>query len=401
MPDVVWTPTRAAYVVLLFVLFVVPRLLQRAGVPTALTALAFGAAAGMGLHVFQQDTTVQLLSTLGIVALFLFAGLDVDLRELRRERRTLVEHVVVTGAALALTAIAGRLLLHPSFRITLLVALALLTPSTGFILDSLANWGLSPTEQFWVRSKAIANELIALLVLFVALQSTSATRLGLSTLALAAMMAVLPTVFRWFASAIVPYAPKSEFGFLMMLAALCALVTRALGVYFLVGAFVVGLIAREFRDLIPGLGSERMLGAVEAFASLFVPFYFFHAGLELTPESFGWRALTFGALAVVVGLPLRIGIIALHRRQRLNEDFRTSVRVAVPLLPTTVFTLVIASLLRDDFGASPTVFGGLIVYAVVNTMVPGFAMRRAGPGFEDALRDAAPSPDPAETIVPS
>jgi Kef-type K+ transport system membrane component KefB len=194
-----------AYVGLLFILFVLPRFLQRFGIPSALTALAFGAAFGLGFGMFQADPTVGLLSTLGIVALFLFAGLDVEVGELRREVRTLAEHVGVRVIALAGVAVAISLLMGLEGRPALLVSLALLTPSTGFILDSLAGWGLSENEQFWVRSKAIATELVALVILFVVLQSTSVARLGLSAAALIAMIALLPLVFRWFAQVVIPH----------------------------------------------------------------------------------------------------------------------------------------------------------------------------------------------------
>lgn len=379
-----WAASRPAYIVLLFVLFIVPRLLQRFRVPTAITALAFGAAAGMGLGWFREDNTVDLLSTLGVVALFVFAGLDVDLVELRRERRPLVEHVAVSVVSLAAISCASVWLWHQAPRVSVLVALALMTPSTGFILDSIDSWGLSDRERFRVRSKAIATELVALLVLLVTLQSTSLTRLGLSTAALVAMVVLLPIVFRWFASAVIPYAPKSEFGFVMLVAVVCSVITRSLGVYYLVGAFVVGMAARRLRDTIPALTSERLLGSVESFASLFVPFYFFHAGLELTPEHFSLAALATGAVFLFGAIPLRLGLIIAHGAVR-REPAATSLRVAIPLMPTTVFTLVLATILRDSLHAPPYIFGGLVVYTLVNTMIPGFAMPKTTPSFDDEL----------------
>ena len=270
-----WISNEVAYVGLLFILFVLPRFLQRFGIPSALTALGFGVMFGIGFGLFQHDSTVELLSTLGIVALFLFAGLDVEVSELRREIPTLAEHLGVRLLSIGAVAWAATAWLGLDVRPGLLVSLALLTPSTGFILDSLAGWGLSENERFWIRSKAIATELVALAIMFVVLQSTSATRLGLSALALVAMIALLPVIFRWFAQVVVPHAPKSEFGLLMMVAVACALITRQLGVYYLVGAFVVGMAAQRFRIALPSLASARMLGAVEAFASLFIPFYFF------------------------------------------------------------------------------------------------------------------------------
>lgn len=387
-----WLTTEVVYVLLLFMLFVVPRFLQRYRVPSALTAFAFGAGAGMGLGILQHDGTIQLLSTLGIVALFLFAGLDVDVVELRKGARFLAEHVASRLLAVAGVASAVAWVFSLSGRPSLLVALAIVTPSTGFILDSLGGWRLSEREQFWVRSKAIATELVALAILFVVLQSTSAARLGLSALALVAMVAILPLVFRWFAEVVVPHAPKSEFGFLMMVALVCAIATRKLGVYYLVGAFVVGMAAQRFRRALPSFVSAGMLHAVEAFASLFVPFYFFHAGLALSPEYFGPAALATGGVFIVLGLPLRLAAVAVHRRFRFGERWSEGLRIGVSLLPTTVFTLVLVDILRSTFGAPPQILGGLVVYAIANTLVPSFVFRAPTVDFEDELRRVAFKP---------
>jgi Kef-type K+ transport system membrane component KefB len=384
-----WLTTDIAYLALLFTLFVAPRFLQRFGIPSALTALGFGAAAGMGLGIPHGDEVVHLFATLGVVALFLFAGLDVEVGELRREARVLVEHVVVRALLLAPLALGVAALFDIDRRAAFLVTLALITPSTGFILDSIDGWGLSERERFWVRSTAIATELVALAVLFIVLQSTSLQRMGWSALAIVGMILVLPAIFRWFAKVVVPHAPKSEFGFLVMIATACALVTRSLGVYYLVGAFIVGMSAQRFRQSLPALSSERMLSAVEAFASLFVPFYFFHAGLELTTADFQLTALLTGLGFLVVIVPIRLLLVGGHRGLRLREALAQSLRVGVPLLPTTVFTLVLVEILRERFVVPPFLIGGLIVYMLVNTLAPSLILRKPTPAFEDELIEGA------------
>ena len=381
----VWLSKEVVYVLLLFMLFVVPKFLQRFRIPSALTALAFGAAAGMGLGVLRHDETVGLLSTLGIVALFLFAGLDVDVAELRRGAVVIGEHVLSRLLLLCLSTLVLGWALSLPWRPTLLVALALLTPSTGFILDSLARWGLSDNERFWVRSKAIATELVALGILFVILQSTSLARLGLAALALLGMLGVLPTIFRWFAKVVVPHAPKSEFGFLIMIAVASALLTRSLGVYYLVGAFAVGMAAQQFRRRLPTFASAPMLDTVEAFASLFVPFYFFHAGVALSADYFTPLALATGAVFLAVAIPLRLGAVAVHRRVRFDEPWSLGLRVGVSMLPTTVFTLVLVDILRDTFGAPAFILGALVIYTFVNTLVPSLFFRVPAAEFADEL----------------
>lgn len=366
-------PKDLSYIVLLFVLFVFPRLLQRYRLPGAITSLALGTAA-TALGLFQHDETIGLLATFGIVALFLFAGLDVDVDELRPGARVLLQHLAIWALTLGLLSIAVVYTFSLAPRDAALVALALITPSTGFILDSLDLFGLSEDEKRWTKSKAIASELLALLVMFLALQSTSARQLGQSVLALVALIVVLPPLFRWFAARIAPYAPRSEFAFLLMVAVVCASATRRLGVYYLVGAFVVGLAARQFRARLPAMSSERMLGAVEAFASFFVPFYFFKAGQGVSPEELDLSSLLMGLALLLVCVTLRLGEVSLHRWLALREPRRVSLRIGVALLPTLVFTLVMADILRSRPGVPPELIGALVLYTTLITLLPGFLL---------------------------
>lgn len=374
-------PKDLTYILLLFALFIVPRVLQRFRLPSAITSFLLGGAASAS-GVLTQDPTLSLLATFGIVAMFLTAGLEVNGPDLREGAAVIAQHVgvrlvVILGVG-ALVAVS----LQFSYRIGALIALALFTPSTGFILDSLDALGLQPRERFWIKSKAIATELLALGVLFVALQSTSRERLGVATGALLALVLVLPLLFRFFAGLIAPYAPKSEFAFLLMLAVVSAYITRALGVYYLVGAFMVGIAAQAFRTRLPAMSSERTLHAVEAFASVFAPFYFFNAGMHLHAEDFTPQAIWFGLGAVVLCVPARIAMVVVHRRYALGESLTSGMPIAIALAPTLVFSLVIAEILRDQFAVPDFIFGALIVYTVVNTILPGFLLGRAVPELD-------------------
>ena len=398
MPDIRgWFQTELGYVVLLFLLFVAPRLLQRWRLPTAVTAFGMGAVASLGFHLFGEDPTIHLLALFGIVALFLFAGLEVDLPELRQESRILSQHLALRVLLLVLvTWVVTRTLSLP-VRPAALVALALVTPSTGFILDSIGKFGLNREERFWVKTKAIATELLALAVLFFTLQSASPEQLVLSTAALVGLIIVLPVIFRFFAQRVAPLAPKSEFAFLLMMALLCAYATRQLGVYYLVGAFIVGIAARRFREQLPAMASEQMLHAVEVFASFFVPFYFFSAGLGLQRADFSLPAVALGIIFFAVMIPVLVATVALQRRVALGEAFSRSFRVAVPMLPTLVFTLVIAEILRSEFNLEPMIFGGLIVYTMLNTVLPGVLLHAPVPEFDTP--ELPPADDAGGTAI--
>ncbi|HEY5219785.1 MAG TPA: cation:proton antiporter [Gemmatimonadaceae bacterium] len=366
-------PTDFTYIALLFALFVVPKALQRYRIPDAVTCLVLGVLATL-LGFSHANQTVELLATFGITALFLFAGLEIDARELRRDSTTLIQHAVVWSLLVALVAFIASRTLGLSWRPASLVSLALVTPSTGFILSSLRAFGLSPAEQFSVKTKAVGSELIALAALFFILQTTSWTRFALATGAMILIVAFIPFAFRVFATRIAPYAPRSEFAFLLMVAVICAYATRALGVYYLVGAFLVGVAAQRFRMQLPSMSSEKMVDALEAFGSVFIPFYFFAAGTHIESGQLSWVAAGVAVEFLILVTPVRILSVAAHRRVALKEAFSQSQRVAIALVPTLVFTLVISSILHTTFHTSDWLVGALVIYTVVNTLLPAFML---------------------------
>ena len=364
------------YLGLIFVLLLVPRVLQRFRIPAPLTTFSLGLAAGLLVPGLSADPSLALLAVLGISSLFLFAGLEVDPAAFRLARWPLVGHLALRGAALAALAWAGTRFAGLEWQAATLLALALLTPSTGFILDTLAQQGLGEEERFWVAAKAIAGEILALVVLFFVVQSGSVSTFALSSVGLLVLVAGVPLAFLLFGRYVLPHAPGAEFSLLVLVGLVAAWLTKQLGVYYLVGAFLTGLAARLLRGRMPLLASDDNLHAVRLFASFFVPFYFFHSGVRVPAEAFQWQALGLGLLVSAVVLPARIGIQWLHRRMMFREPAAASLRVSITLAPTLIFTLVLAGILRERHGLPDAWFGALLVYAFASTSLPALVRGR-------------------------
>ena len=364
------------YLLLIFGLLVVPRWLQRFKLPGPITSLALGIGAMLLWGDRTHDPVVVLLSTIGISSLFLFAGLEVDPAELRKGFRQLATHLVIRIATLTATAWLAWRFAGLAWQAAALLALALLTPSTGFILDTLERLGLNEEERFWVTSKAIAGELLALAALFFLLQANDALQLAASTSAMIALIVGLPLLFMALGRWVVPHAPGSEFSLLVMVGLVGAFVTFKLGVYYLVGAFIAGLAARLLQVRMPTLASPDNLHALRLFATFFVPFYFFHAGTGISREALSWQALGLGIAITGVVVPLRIAIVWLQRRALFGQRDGSNLRVAVALAPTLVFTLVLANILHARFGLPDVLFGALILYTVLNTMLPSLILHQ-------------------------
>ncbi len=374
MPSVT---SEVAYLLLIFGLMVIPRALQRFRIPAPLTSFGLGMVAAMSLATFTQDETLALLATLGISSLFLFAGLEIDLDDLRRGKWPLLGHLVVRSILLAAVGYGAVHFFGFAWQVAALLALALLTPSTGFILDTLSGLGLKEEERYWVMIKAVGGELLALLLLFVVLQSGSAETMALSSVALLAMIVGLPLLFMLLGRIVAPHAPGSEFSLLVMVGVIAAYLTYQLGVYYLMGAFLAGFTARLLHRRLPALASDENLHAIQMFASFFVPFYFFHRGLNVPTDALTWKALGLGLLLTAATLPLRTGSVWLQRRFIRGESSLGSLRVATALMPTLIFTLVLATILRERFQISDTLYGALLVYAGVSTILPSLVLAKA------------------------
>ena len=85
--------------------------------------------------------------------------------------------------------------------------------------------------------------------------------------------------------------------------------------------------------------------------------------------AYGWR---FGLITMI---PLRVLVLLAHRRFALGERRKDSMRIAIGMLPTLVFGLVIAEILRDRFAVSAGLYGGLIIYTIGCTLMPALLLK--------------------------
>ena len=362
------------YLAMILGLLVVPRALQRFRLPAPLTCFVFGIGGAVFFKTTVDDQVLRVVATLGIASLFLLAGLEVDLLEIRSQLPRLMGHLGIRGIFLIATAWLAIRYLHMPWQPSSLLGLGIFTPSTGFILDTLPQSGLTESEQTEVSISAVAGEITALLVLLVLSHADSVQTLAVSTGTLLLLVVLTPLFFLALGRYVVPYAPGSEFSLLLMVGIICAVITKAIGVHVLIGAFVAGLVAGLLKTRMTTLASHENLHAVRLFASFFVPFYFFHEGLEVPIGALILRALFYGLALSIVVLPIRIGKNWLECRYFSRRTRAGGMRVAIALTPTIIFTLVIAGILHESFHIDDALYGGLLVYATISTILPSFVL---------------------------
>jgi hypothetical protein len=138
-------------------LLVAARILQRFRIPAHLTSVAFGVAVAVILAPFSQDAAPAPPVMSGIAPLFLFAGLKVDVHAVWLGMVPRIGHLVVRSVSARHRRMDPHASLRLRWQVTRLLTLSLLTPSTGFIVDTLGRSGLTEGERFWVTIKAISG----------------------------------------------------------------------------------------------------------------------------------------------------------------------------------------------------------------------------------------------------
>ncbi len=367
------------YLILFSAVLFLPKLMRRFRLPSGITCIILGFLSSYFWNDFQEDQLLLLLSRLGITSLFLFAGMEVDIEELKRHGPSLRKHLSVDLLIIVFIGAFCSYFFHLSWQIGFILALGLLTPSTGFILESIKDFKISEGQRYWISSKSISEEILAVMVLFFALQSDDFEQLGISLVVLIVLLIALPLIFKGFVRFVAPYAPKSEVAFLVLLALICGVVTKKIGTYYLVGAFIVGIIARRFKHFSGKVEGVDIFTNLSVFFGIFIPFYFFKAGLSLSGNIFSKEGILLGFGFSAIIIPIRYSAIYYSQKNFIKEKVEKPWKVGISMMPTLIFGLVIASILKNRFGLSSDLVSGLFIYTIITSILPLFAMEKVPP----------------------
>ncbi|PIR22487.1 MAG: sodium:proton antiporter [Deltaproteobacteria bacterium CG11_big_fil_rev_8_21_14_0_20_45_16] len=359
------------------VLILLPRALARLRIPLGITAFFIGLAAREFAPEVAGNDFVKLFSVLGISSLFLLAGMEINFEDLKKHRTPLIQHILIQLVAIIISACSIYLLFEFSISQCTLISLALWTPSTGFIMDSVGQWKVSEDETFWIKTKAIAAEIAALFLMFVVTQSESSLSPGVSFALMGAFIIALPVVFHFLARLVLPFSKGSEFSLLVLLAMACAVFTKEIGAYYLIGAFFVGLVSNQTMRRLPEVSNKQILDSLNLFAGFFIPFYFFNSGTLMFGAAWSLKSLWYGLAVVGIVLPIRVGITMLHRALVSGEKISSSFRIGVAMAPNLIFGLVIAGIIFRRGAEADWILPALIIYTFISSIMPALVLGKS------------------------
>lgn len=321
---------------------------------------------------FLTDDMITVLSTIGIITLFVYAGTEVDSNFLLKHKYFFIQNSIMSFAIFILVSIIMHFVFSLSIIVSLISALALTIPSASYIISSL-NGSFDKTKS-WIQGKAVVGEIFGLFLLIILLKIFSFWLLIFTLTTIIALILILPIILRKLFEKVFSKLAGSEFSIIFVLAVISAYVTHLLGIHFLVGAFVAGIVSRRF---ISNIAKDNKYRAVTEdkgkqiiegfgfFASVFVPFYFFSVGLQIKLNMFSWYTVLIAlALCLIISL-IRTMAVTILRTAKIGEKFSDAVRISNILMPTLVFTFVISEILYQEYDITYQVYAILMIYGVM------------------------------------
>jgi Kef-type K+ transport system membrane component KefB len=362
------------YLAVFSLVLILPKILMRFKIPSGITAILIGISIAALDPSLKSDQLFRFLSQIGITSLFLFAGLEVEWDELKSDRVYLGKFLTKSLIILFLIAYGISNYFTLPFQESFIYALGIFTPSAGFILNSLHSFEITKDQEHWIKSKAISKELIAIILMFFALQGEDPKKLIISMAFFLALFIILPIVFKLFFKFVSPYAPNSEVPFLIALSLISGVLSKEMGAYYLVGAFVVGIIGGSFKKEIFKEGEENMLHSLSSFFKTFLPFYFFYAGMKIHFSEITSDSVMIGFLLLVIFVPLRLAVIGTSMKFFMSEIRKNPYNISLSLMPTLIFGLVIAGILKERGIMPNNLIYALLIYTLLNSIIPSIIL---------------------------
>lgn len=269
---------------ILFIILLSPILLKKLNIPGIIGLIIAGVIIGPhGFNILEQNSAVDLFSTIGLLYIMFIAGLELDLNEFKRHRNKSVLFGLFTFIIpLSIGFPVCHYLLGYDFNSSFLTA-SMFATHTLVAYPIVSKMGISKNPAVAITvGGTILTDTAVLIILAVIMGNKEGTldqefwiRLIVSlTIFSAFMFLVIPRIASWFFHKL-ENEKHSHYIFVLTVVFLAAFLAEVAGVEPIIGAFVAGL---ALNKLIPH--SSALMNRIEFIGnSLFIPFFLISVGM--------------------------------------------------------------------------------------------------------------------------
>lgn len=294
---------------ILIIILLSPILLRKLNIPGIIGLIISGVVIGPhGLGILENNSAVDLFSTIGLLYIMFIAGLELDLNEFKVNRnRSLVFFLFTFSLPLAIGYPVCYYLLDYDFNASFLTA-SMFATHTLVAYPIVSRLGIAKNQAVAVTvGGTILTDTAVLIILAVIMGNHSGSlsqefwiRLGVSlTIFMLIMFLVIPRVAKWFFRKL-ESEKHSHYIFVLSVVFFAAFLAEVAGVEHIIGAFMAGL---ALNKLIPH--SSALMNRIEFIGnSLFIPFFLISVGMlvDVSVILSGPGAIIVAATLTVVAL---------------------------------------------------------------------------------------------------
>jgi Kef-type K+ transport system membrane component KefB len=353
---------------------------KRIGQPAIVGEILGGVLVGPSvLDWVQVSEVLRVFSELGVVFLLFWVGLETRLSEMKAVGRIAV---TVGSAGVVLPFLAGigfGLALGESTETSVFLGAALAATSAGITSATFLDLGIARSRAArTVLGAAVVDDILALILLSVAVGMAADGGVDAGKIALALAIAVAFVVFVALGGTQLLarrpqllQAPAFANSPLLPAVLVClglAAFAANIGLAALIGAFLAGMIVAETKD------HNSIEEEVRPLYAFFPPFFFAFIGIELDLGTLlGGHALLLLAAITVIAAAAKLVPAYLAARPLGKEE---AMIVGVGMIPRGEVGIVVASIGAAEGVVDPELFGVVVGMSILTTLIAPFALRR-------------------------
>lgn len=298
------------FALILAIILLSPILLKRLNIPGIIGLILSGVLIGpYGLHVLDQNSAIELFSTIGLLYIMFIAGLELDINEFKAQRnKSLLFGLFTFIIPLALGYPICRYLLGFDFNASLLTA-SMFATHTLVAYPIVSRLGVSKNQAVAITvGGTILTDTAVLIILAVVMSNSRGTLdqdfwirlVGSLTVFSLIMFLVIPRIAKWFFRKL-ESEKHSHYIFVLAVVFFAAFLAELAGVEAIIGAFMAGL---ALNKLIPH--TSALMNRIEFIgSSLFIPFFLISVGMLVDVS-----VLLNGTAALIVAGTLTVTALA-------------------------------------------------------------------------------------------
>jgi len=317
------------FLIILIIILFAPLILNKLKIPHLLGLIIAGAIIGpFGLNLMERDSSIILSGTAGLLYIMFLAGLEIDLKDFRKNsKKSLVFGMYTFIVPMILGIVAGLYVLKFSLATSVLLA-SMFASHTLIAYPIISKLGVAKNRAVSISAGGtLITDTLALLVLAVIVASTQGEVNTLFWIRMVGeliifgliVMLVFPLIGKWFFKR---YNDNvGQYVFVLTMVFLGAVLAEIAGIEAIIGAFMTGL---SLNRLIPN--TSPLMNRVDFVGNaIFIPFFLISVGMLIDYRAFYKDVDTLVVAGVMIGVANAAKYIAAWLTQktfRLTVDER-------------------------------------------------------------------------------